>query len=132
MFLLRVFIRVFFYLTISVCREGWYTDTFLPVQLNREIKKNVPAPTRSNIEKHSRAINIGRRNDKNLKSNVDNADFLKNEWTLPDLRYDIDMIMEFLIRTLGSNRNEAIAETTHNKMSGGSILDKDFAILKVL
>jgi hypothetical protein len=46
------------------------------VQLNREIKKNVPAPTDSNIEKHSRTINIGRRIDENLKSCVDNAEIV--------------------------------------------------------
>jgi len=44
--------------------------------LNREIKKNVPVPTRSNNEKHSRAINIGRRIDENLKSCVDNAEIV--------------------------------------------------------
>ena len=109
-----------------------YTDTFVTVQLNGEIKKNVPVPTRSNIEKYSRTINIGRRNDANLKSHVDDAEVVKNEWTLPDLRYDIDMILDFLIRTLGSNRDEAIASTTHNKMSGGTILDKDCAISRVL
>jgi hypothetical protein len=75
MFLLGVFMQRL-HLTISVCRGGWYTDTFLPVQLNREIKKNVPVPTRSNNEKHSRAINIGRRIDENLKSCVDNAEIV--------------------------------------------------------
>ena len=109
-----------------------YTDTFVTVQLNGEIKKNVPVPTLSNIEKYSRTINIGRRNDANLKSHVDDAEVVKNEWTLPDLRYDIDMILDFLKGTLGSNRDEATAPTTHNKMSGGAILDKDCAISKVL
>ena len=46
------------------------------------------------------------------------------------------MILDFLKRTLGSNRDEATAPTTHNKMSGGTILDKgnpkDCAISKVL
>lgn len=42
------------------------------------------------------------------------------------------MILKSLRRTLGSNRDEAIASTTHNKMSGGTILDKDCAISKVL
>ena len=74
-FLLGVFMHRL-HLTISVCREGWYTDTFLPVQLNREIKKNVPAPTDSNIEKHSRTINIGKRIDEILKSCVDNAEIV--------------------------------------------------------
>ena len=109
-----------------------YTDTFVTVQLNGEIRKNIPVPTLSSIEKYSKTINIGRRNDANLKSHVDNAEVVKNEWTLPDLRYDIDMILDFLKRTLGSNRDEAIAPTTHNKMSGGTILDKDCAISKVL
>ena len=109
-----------------------YTDTFVTVQLNGDIKKNVLVPTLSSIEKYSRTINIGRRNDSNLKSHVDNAEVVKNEWTLPDLRYDIDMILKSLRRTLGSNRDEDIASTTHNKMSGGTILDKDCAISKVL
>jgi hypothetical protein len=109
-----------------------YTDTFVTVQLNGEIRKNIPVPTLSSIEKYSKTINIGRRNDANLKSHVDNAEVVKSEWTLPDLRYDIDMILDFLKRTLGSNRDEAIAPTTHNKMSGGTILDKDCAISKVL
>ena len=109
-----------------------FSDTFLTVQLNGEIKKNVPLATLSSIEKYSKTINIGRRNDENLKSHVDQAEVVKNEWTLPDLRYDIDMILEFLKRTLGSNRELAIAPTTHNKMSGGTILEKDCAISKVL
>ena len=77
MFLLGVFMRRL-YLTISVCRKGWYmyTDTFLTVQWNGEIKKNVPEPTLSNIEKYCRAINIGRRIDENLKSHVDNAEIV--------------------------------------------------------
>ena len=73
-----------------------FSDTFLTVQLNGEIKKNVPLATLSSIEKYSKTINIGRRNDENLKSHVDQAEVVKNEWTLPDLRYDIDMIMDFL------------------------------------
>ena len=107
-----------------------YNDTFVTVQLNGEIRKNIPVPTLSSIEKYSKTINIGRRNDANLKSHVDNAEVVKSEWTLPDLRYDIDMILDFLKRTLGSNRDEAIAPTTHNKMSGGTILDTDCAILR--
>ena len=78
MFLLGVFMRRL-YLTISVCRKGWYTDTFLTVQLNGEIKKNVALATLSSIEKYSKTINIGRRNDANLKSHVDNAEVVKNE-----------------------------------------------------
>ena len=75
-FLLGVFMRRL-YLIISVCRKGWYTDTFLTVQLSGEIKKNVPEPTLSNIEiKYCRAINIGRRIDENLKSHVDNAEIV--------------------------------------------------------
>jgi hypothetical protein len=108
-----------------------FSDTFLTLQLNGEIKKNLPSPTLSNIEKYSKTINIGRRNDANLKSHVDHAEVVKNEWTLPDLRYDIDMILEFLKNKLGRNRDEAIAATTDNKMSGGTILEKDCAISKV-
>ena len=54
-----------------------YTDTFVTVQLNGDIKKNVPVPTLSSIEKYNRTINIGRRNDSNLKSHVDNAEVAK-------------------------------------------------------
>ena len=108
-----------------------FSDTFLTVQLNGEIKKNVPLATLSSIEKYSKTINIGRRNDANLKSHVDQTEVVKNEWTLPDLRYDIDMILEFLKNKLGTSRDEAIAATIDNKISGGTILEKDCAISKV-
>ena len=77
----------FFILTSVYAIGDKYTDTFVTVQLNREIRKNIPVPTLSSIEKYSKTINIGRRNDANLKSHVDNAEVVKNEWTLPDLRY---------------------------------------------
>ena len=131
MFLLGLF-AASLSVTIRVCHKRWYTNTFLTVKLNGVIKKNVPEPSLSNIQKYSRAINIGSRIDEKLKSHVDRAEVVKNEWTLHDLRYDIDMILEFLQQTLGSNRDETIAATTDDKMSGGTILDRDCAISKVL
>ena len=74
MFLLRVFIRgSLSWLSVYAIGDK-YTDTFVTVQLNGEIRKNIPVPTLSSIEKYSKTINIGRRNDANLKSHVDNAE----------------------------------------------------------
>lgn len=131
MFLLGLF-AASLSLTIRVYHSRWYTNTFLTVKLNGIIKKNIPEPSLSNIQKYSRAINIGSTIDENLKSHVDREEVVKNEWMLHDLRYAIDMILEFLQRTLGSNRDETIAATIDNKMSSGTTLDRDFAIAKVL
>ena len=59
------------------------------------------------IARYSKSINIGRRNDDNLKTLVDN-EIKRDEWSVPSMKVDVELIAAYFANTLGAT----IAEVT--------------------
>ena len=53
----------------------------------------------------------------------------KNKELLPDLRYDVDAIADYLTLKLGATKEEATAIAKRNKMSGGGYDTRGLCIL---
>ena len=51
---------------------------------------------------------------------------------LPDLRYDVDAIADYLTLKLGATKEEVTASATKNKMSGGDMQITDCAFSQVM
>lgn len=101
------------------------------LQLNGQIRKHIKKPTEASIAKYSNTINIGRQNDANLKNLVD-KEIPRDEWSLPDLTLDIDLITDYLKKSLGATVADVTVSKTMSGMSGGHILKSDCAIYKVM
>ena len=56
----------------------------------------------------------------------------KNKEVLPDLRYDVDAIADYLTLKLGSTKEEVTAPSKRNKMSGGDMTLEDCAFSQVM
>ena len=89
------------------------------LQLNLKFRLGVRKVTPTAIEKWSKIINACRQNEKNMQDHVDGV--WKNKEVLPDLRYDVDAIADYLTLKLGSTKEEATAPSKRNKMSGGDM-----------
>ncbi len=101
------------------------------LQLNLRFRLGVPKVTPTAIEKCTKIINACRQNEKNMQDHVDGV--WKNEEVLPDLRYDVDAIADFLTLKLGATKQEVTAPSRRNKMSGGDMtLVEDCAFSQVM
>ena len=56
----------------------------------------------------------------------------KNKEVLPDLRYDVDAIADYLTLKLGATKQEVTASSKRNKMSGGDMTLDDCAFSQVM
>jgi hypothetical protein len=56
----------------------------------------------------------------------------KNKEVLPDLRYDVDAIADYLTLKLGATKEEVTATSRRNKMSGGDMTLDDCAFSQVM
>jgi hypothetical protein len=101
------------------------------LQLNAEIKNHVKKSSAESIARYSKSINIGRRNDENMKMLVDN-DIKRDEWSVPSMKVDIQLIAAYCAITLGATIAEVTQASTNSRMSHGPILKRDCAIYKVM
>ena len=74
------------------------------LQLNLKFRLGVRKVTPTAIEKWSKIINAFRQNGKNMQEHVDGV--WKNKEVLPDLRYDVDSIADYLTLKLGLTKEE--------------------------
>ena len=108
-----------------------YTNIFpLHLQLNLRFRLGVPKVTPTAIEKWSKIINACRQNEKNMQEHVDGV--WKNTEVLPDLRYDVESIADYLTLKLGATKEEVTAPSKRNKMSGGDMTLDDCAFSQVM
>ena len=100
------------------------------LQLNLKFRLGVRKVTPTAIEKWSKIINAFRQNGKNMQEHVDGV--WKNKEVLPDLRYDVDSIADYLTLKLGATKEEVTAPSNRNKMSGGDMTLEDCAFSQVM
>ena len=100
------------------------------LQLNLRFRLGVRKVTPTAIEKWSKIINACRQNEKNMQEHVDGV--WKNTEVLPDLRYDVESIADYLTLKLGATKEEVTAPSKRNKMSGGDMTLDDCAFSQVM
>ena len=83
------------------------------------------------IARYSKSINVGRRNDENMKKFVDD-DIKRDEWSVPSMKVDIQLIANYFANTLGATIADVTKTSTDSRMSHGPILKRDCAISKVM
>lgn len=66
-----------------------------------------------------------------MKKFVDD-DIKRDEWSVPSMKVDVQLIADYFKTTLGATIAEVTMASNHSKMSHGPILKRDCAIYKVL